>query len=105
MKGFEGYKLQAVQQRLRLQINTIVERHRTAGVPLTWKLLHEIEREALQALEQAGDLGSTYRSYIRRMRSSRWGYIPKLDEPAQLAGHKDLPVAVTLIHEAYRSCH
>lgn len=102
MRGFEGYKFHAVRERLHLAVNSIVERHRTAGRVLTWRLVHEIEREALKTLEQAGDLD---RKYIRMMRSSRWGYVPKVDEPADLKGHKVLPAALTMIQDAYLTSH
>lgn len=102
MKLFEGHKLQAVKARLALAVNTIAERHRTSGRPLTWRLVHEIEKEALQALEEAGDLDV---SYIRMMRSSRWGYVPRVNQPADLRQHDELPVAVSMIRRAYYSCH
>jgi hypothetical protein len=102
MKGFEGYKLHAVKERLTLAVNSIVERHRTAGQVLTWRLIHEIEREALKTLEQAGDLE---KQYIHMVRSSRWGYVPKVDEPADLESHEALPVALTLIQNAYLTSH
>lgn len=102
MKCFEGYKLHAVRNRLALIVNSIVERHRTAGQVLTWRLVHEIENEALKTLEKAGDLD---KKYIRMMRSSRWGYVPKVDQPADLEGQKVLPETVSLIHDAYTTLH
>lgn len=102
MKGFEGHKFIAVKERLNLVVNTIVERHRTAGKVLTWRLVHEIEKEALKTLEQAGDLD---RQYIHMMRSSRWGYIPKGDEPAEIPGNATLPEAVSMIQNAYQTSH
>ncbi|HJW57353.1 MAG TPA: hypothetical protein VJ577_18985 [Burkholderiaceae bacterium] len=102
MKGIEGYKLFAVRERLALAVNTIVERHRTDGRILTWRLVHEIESEALKKLEQAGDLDI---KYIRMMRSSRWGSVPRVDQPADLQSHQALPVALTLIRHAYHTSH
>lgn len=102
MKTFEGYKLIAVKERFVLAVNSIVERHRTAGQVLTWRLLHEIEKEALKTLVQAGDLDI---QYIRMMRSSRWGYVPKIDKPAQVQRQEKLPIAVSLIHQAYQVLH
>jgi hypothetical protein len=102
MKGFEGYKLHAAKARLSLAVNAIVERHRTAGRVLTWRLAHEIEKEAMKTLERAGDLDL---KYVRMLRFSRWGYVPKVDEPANLTGHKALPVALTMIQKAYQSSH
>ena len=102
MKLFEGHKLQAVRARLALQVNTITERHRTSGRTLTWRLIHEIEKEALQALEQAGDLDVRY---IRMMRSSRWGYVPRVNQPADLESHDELPDALDLIRHAYYTTH
>lgn len=102
MKGFEGYKLHAVKERLTLAVNSIVDRYRTAGQILTWRLIHDIENEAIKTLEQAGDLDI---KYIRMMRSSRWGYIPKVDEPADLKEYETLPVALTIIQNAYHTYH
>lgn len=102
MKTFEGYKLHAVRERFVLAVNAIVERHRTAGRILTWRLLHEIEKEAIKSLEQAGDLD---KQYIRMLRSSRWGYVPKIDQPAEVRPQQTLPMAVALIHRAYQILH
>jgi len=102
MTLFEGYKLNAVKERLALAVNSIAERHRTEGRVLTWRLVHEIEKEAIKTLEQAGDLDI---KYIRMVRSSRWGYVPKVDQVADLKSHKALPVALTMIQNAYYSYH
>src|SRR3569623_3349519 len=102
MKTFEGYKLNAVKERFVLAVNAIVERHRTAGQILTWRLLHEIEKEAIKSLEQAGDLD---RQYIRMLRSSRCGYVPKIDKPAEVKPQQKLPIAVSLIHRVYQTLH
>ena len=92
----------AVRERMALAVNSIVERHRSEGRVLTWRLIHEIEREALQTLEKAGDLDARY---IRMVRSSRWGYVPRVDEPADLDGFEELPIAVSMIGKAYRALH
>lgn len=102
MKGFEGIEFFAVKERLNQVVHSIVERHRTAGRVLTWRLVHEIEKEALHTLEKAGDLD---RQYIRMMRSSRWGYIPRVDEPAELVCGTALPDAVAMIRQAYQMSH
>lgn len=99
---FEGYKLIAAKERLARAVNEIVERHRTAGDVLTWRLVHEIEKEAIKKLEQAGDLDV---KYIRMLRSSRWGYVPRVNQPADLENHKELPVALTMIQHAYCTYH
>jgi hypothetical protein len=102
MKLFEGHMLVAVKERLALAVNAIVERHRTAGEVLTWRLVHQIEKEALETLERAGDLDV---KYIRMVRSSRWGYVPRINQPADLEGHEELPVALTMIQNAYHTYH
>lgn len=102
MKLFEGHKLHAVQARLALAVDAIVERHRTAGRVLTWRLVHEIEKEALRTLQEAGDLDM---KYIRMVRSSRWGYVPKVNQPADLQSHECLPVALKMIRKAYHTLH
>ena len=85
-----------------LAVNGIVERHRSNGRILTWRLIYEIEKEALQTLARAGDLDARY---IRMVRSSHWGYVPRVDEPADLDSLDELPIAVTMIGKAYRSLH
>lgn len=102
MKFLQGHKLFAVRERMALAVNGIVERHRSNGRVLTWRLIYEIEREALQTLARAGDLDPRY---IRMVRSSRWGYVPRVDEPADLDSPEELPIAVTMIRKAYRSLH
>lgn len=102
MKLFEGHKLHAVEARLERAVDAIVERHRTEGRVLTWRLVHEIEKEALKTLEQAGDLDL---KYIRMVRSSRWGYVPRVNQPADLKNHASLPVALTMISKAYHTLH
>jgi hypothetical protein len=102
MKFLQGHKLFAVRARMALAVNQIVERHRSEGRILTWRLINEIEHEALKMLESAGDLDARY---IRMVRSSRWGYIPWVDEPADLDSEKELPIAVKMIGQAYRSLH
>jgi hypothetical protein len=102
MKLFEGHKLHAVEARLALAVDRIVERHRTAGRTLTWRLVHEIEKEALKTLKQAGDLDA---HYISMVRSSRWGYVPKVNQPADLRNQECLPVALTMIRKAYDTLH
>lgn len=102
MRGFEAYKLHAVQERLNLAIKSIVERHRTEGRILTWRLVHQIEREAMHVLEKSGDLE---RKYLRMMRMSYWGYIPRADEPVEFSRDEAMPAALNLIDHAYRSLH
>lgn len=102
MKLFEAYKLHAAEARLALAVDVIVEKYRTEGRTLTWRLVHEIEKEALRTLESAGDLD---RSYVRMLRSSRWGYVPRVNQPADLQEHDCLPVALTLIRKAYHTVH
>jgi hypothetical protein len=102
MNFFEGHKLIAVRARLTLAVNEIVDRHRTAGQVLTWRLVHEIEKEAIRTLEQAGDLDV---KYIRMVRSSRWGYVPRVNQPAILEGHEELPLALAMIQNAYHAVH
>ena len=102
MRFLQGHKLFAVRERMTLAVNSIVERHRSEGRVLTWRLIYEIEREALQTLKSAGDLDVRY---IGMVRSSRWGYVPRVDEPADLKGSQELPLTVALIQKAYHVLH
>ena len=60
MKLFEVYKLHAAKERLAAAVIPIAERYRTAGRVLTWRLIHQIEKEALATLKEAGDLDWEY---------------------------------------------
>jgi hypothetical protein len=102
MRFLQGHKLFAVRERMTLAVNNIVVRHRSEGRVLTWRLIHEIEREALQTLKNAGDLDARYISMVR---SSRWGYVPQVDEPAELEDAEELPLTVALIRKAYHVLH
>ncbi len=102
MEGFNGSEFFAVKHRLSFAVGQIVERYRTAGQVLTWRLVHEIEKEAIDSLKKAGDLDARY---IRMMRSSRWGYVPKVDEPADLEAQEELPEVVSMIQDAYHTLH
>lgn len=102
MKLFEVYKLHAAKERLAAAVIPIAERYRTAGRVLTWRLIHEIEKEALSTLKQAGDLDW---EYVRMATSSEWGYVPRINQPADLEGYDELPIALTTIHRAYNVCH
>ena len=102
MEGFNGCEFFAVRQRLSMAVTQIVERHRTAGRVLTWRLVHDIEKEAIATLQRAGDLDVRY---IRMMRSSRWGYVPRVDQPADLDAQEELPAVVSMIQDAYHTLH
>ena len=102
MHGYEAYKMHAVQERLQLAIKTVVEHYRTDGQILTWRLVHQIEREAIKILEQSGDLE---RKYIRMLRTSTWGYVPKVNQPVELEGLESMPPALSMIEHAYRFYH
>jgi hypothetical protein len=39
------------------------------------------------------------------LKSSRWGYVPRVNQPADLQSHDALPVALTLIRKAYHTVH
>jgi plasmid replication initiation protein len=102
MRGYQSYKMQAVQARFQLAVRKIVERHRTNGEVLTWRLVHKIEKEAIDMLKKSGDLES---QYIKRVRLSEWGFIPEVDEPVELPERVPLPTALTVIEQAYHSYH
>jgi len=53
-------KFNAVQARLREVIREIVKRHAVSGKPLSWKLMFEIEEEALAVLCRQRDLDAGY---------------------------------------------
>jgi hypothetical protein len=101
MRDFEWNKLSAVQTRLKPIIYAIVERHRTRGDVLTWRLIHEIEDEALTTLIQMGDLDEIY---VGMMRTPPIG-LPKTEDPVDFKGSNAIPAALAMIHDAYRHAH
>lgn len=56
----EMAKLAAVECRLRDVIRTIVQQRTSPGIPLSWRLMFEIEDEAITTLQRAPELDLHY---------------------------------------------
>ncbi|MET3133872.1 hypothetical protein AAKU55_004165 [Oxalobacteraceae bacterium GrIS 1.11] len=95
-------KIEAIEERLSLAITHIVDRHRSCGEVLTWRLVHEIEDEAFQALEHAGDLDA---SYLHMFRSSPVLGFGRTDQAADFKKHELLPLAFSIIEEIFYKVH
>jgi hypothetical protein len=83
-------------------IATIVTRHRTEGLPLTWRLIHSIEDEMLAELNRANDLQPTYINLIKH--SGVFNY-PVNDEPVDFGKSNAIACAFSMIYEAFHRIH
>lgn len=95
-------EISAIIERLKLVIANIVVRHRSAGEPLTWRLMHAIEDEAFDELSEMFELKQ---AYVDLLRSSPLFPYPKTDEPVNFGESNALPAAFSLITEAYTLTH
>lgn len=102
MNDFDNSEFSAIKSRLRIEVNSIVDYHRSAGAPLTWRLIHEIEDEAFQRMQSAGDLDPTY---IGMVKSSPLFRFPRNDEPVNFGKSNALPMAFVMIEQAYKQMH
>ncbi|MEM4986268.1 DUF2471 family protein [Collimonas sp. H4R21] len=83
-------------------IATIVTRHRTAGLPLTWRLIHSIEGEVLVELNRADDLQPAYINLIKH--SGVFNY-PINDDPVDFDKSSAIACAFSMIYETYHRLH
>jgi hypothetical protein len=102
MRLIDSMELSAVEARLKFVINAIVARYRNAGAVLTWRLLHQIEAEALEEIKAAPDLDS---AYVQMMQSSLLFQYPRTEEPVNFGNATALPIAFQMIRDAYRHMH
>ncbi len=92
----------AVVERLRLAIQPIVARHRSDGDQLTWRVMQEIEEEAVCELENAGCFNPLY---INIVRPSPAFHYPQTDELVDFGKSNAIACSYAMIYEAYRRLH
>ena len=95
-------KFNAVQARLREVIREIVKRHAVSGKPLSWKLMFEIEEEALAVLCRQRDLDA---GYVRLMSAPPASAERRRDEPVGIHDLSAMHIALWMIQEAYYHPH
>lgn len=95
-------KLTAVESRLREVIRNVVRRRASPGTPLSWRLMFEIEDEALTVLDGDPELDA---GYIRMMAAPSAPLAWRTDEPVRLGGLDAMHTALWMIQEAYYHAH
>lgn len=78
-------------------VPAIVRRHRSVGV-LTWRLLHEIEEEALA---EVAATGRHSRQILNMLRSSGLMGYPRDERAVSFEGHEVLPMVFSQIKDAW----
>lgn len=91
-------KLVAAESRLREVIRDIVKRRASSGTPLSWRLMFEIEDEAMSLVQSDPDLDM---HYINMMASPSAQRRPATQEPAGLSDVYAMHTALWMIQEAY----
>jgi hypothetical protein len=94
-------ELDAITEGLKATIARIVLGHRSAGTALTWSLMHQIESEAMGALEQSGNFDL---SHLNMLRAYPTAY-PRTDDLVNFGNATTLPIALSLIYREYRRSH
>ncbi|HYD94986.1 MAG TPA: hypothetical protein VEC01_06645 [Noviherbaspirillum sp.] len=95
-------KLAAVESRLRALIQALVQRHAARGEPLSWRLMFEIEDEAMTLL--AGDAGLDAH-YVRMFRVPPAPPERRREEPVGIADAGAMHTVLWMIQEAYFHRH
>lgn len=94
----EAAKLAAAESRLREVIRAIVKQRTSFGTPLSWRLMFEIEDEAVSLLQCDSELDL---HYINMMVSPSAQRHPGTDKPPGLADLYAMHTALWMIQEAY----
>ncbi|KAA1004352.1 DUF2471 family protein [Paraburkholderia panacisoli] len=76
----------------------IVARHRAKGI-LTWKLIHQIEEEALSEVASGGRFSERLLQMICAPAALSY---PNNDEPVSFEGHDFVPLVFAAIDRAWR---
>ena len=83
---------------IRRVIHAIAGRYKTRGLPLTWRLLHEIENEALADLGLAARHDARLLDLFLRLAGS--GY-PDGDEPVHIRSPRQIPLITWFALDVY----
>jgi len=94
----EVAKLVAAETRLREVIRSIVKRRVAPGNCLSWRMMFEIEQEAISQLEEDPQLDF---HYVNMMASPSAQRRPDGEEPSGLNGAYPLHTALWMIQEAF----
>jgi hypothetical protein len=89
-------ELNALTTRLKVVVDDLVEQHRKADAPLTWRLLHRIAAESVHVLKQDGELDPLH----LHMMHSTINY-PKTDDPVNFGNATTVPFTFSIIQKAY----
>jgi hypothetical protein len=92
-----GEALDKAEEAIKEAVPAIVRRHRAAGI-LTWRLMHQIEREVLSEVAATG-LHS--RQLLGMLRSSGLMEYPQDDSEVSLKGHEAVPVVFCEVEKAW----
>ena len=95
-------KFTAVESRLREVIRGVVNRRAARGTPLSWRLMFEIEDEAMRLLGNDSELDA---SYIRMMAVPSAPLHQRTEEPVGLQDVYAMHTALWMIQEAYYHPH
>jgi hypothetical protein len=83
---------------IRRVVHAIAGRYKTRGLPLTWRLLHEIENEALADLGLAARHDAKLLDLFLRLAGS--GY-PDGDEPVHISSPRQIPLITWFALDVY----
>lgn len=97
------FQQDAIQERLKLHIIEIVDRYRTAGEVLTWRIIHAIDDEAFEELADT-DAFDEYQLGVFQHLNISITY-PADDTPVDLLELDVLPMTFKLIIDAYSITH
>jgi hypothetical protein len=95
-------KLAAVESRLREVIHVIVKRRVSHGVPLSWRLMFDIEDEAMSIVGSDPELDA---DYLCMMAAPSAPPARRTDEPVGLGDMHVMHTALWMIQEAYYRLH
>lgn len=98
----EVAKLAAAESRLREVIRTIVKRRTSRREPLSWRVMFEIEDEAISMLEREAELDVRYLNMMASPSAQRH---PATDEAGGLTDVYAMHTALWMIQEAYYHAH
>lgn len=95
-------KLAAAERRLREEIRLIVRQRIPHGMPLNWRLMFEIEDEAVARLQEDDGLDLHYINILVSPSAQR---PPTTEKPAELADVFPTHTALRMIQEAHLHKH
>lgn len=96
-------KLAAAESRLREVIRDIVKQRIAPGTPLSWRLMFEIEDEAISLLQRDPDLDVHYINLMASPSAQR--HSGTMAEPTGSSNVYAMHTALWMIQEAYHHAH